>query len=212
MQINKIGFSQQNGNSKNNILKNAINIEQKPNTEYSNYSTDNLKANYLVNFKGNISNQYSDKTDFGKIIIETHFFREPYTDEIVQNYILNNFSNDSEVNIVSGACSTGEEAKSYAMMLDDLGDKLHVFGFDISDRVITQAKEHTSRLLLDANAPIPRSRYEENFLEDNYDGPLTPYQKKCKEKFALYYDYASKPYKNPMFPNAQGELDQINEM
>jgi chemotaxis methyl-accepting protein methylase len=204
-------------NCKKNIKQNNI----KPNNYYSNnlskYSADNLKANYLVNFKGFIKDEISPDSNIGALICETHFFREPHSDEIVQNYILNNFSNDPEINIVSGACSIGEEAKSYAMMLDSMGDRLHIFGFDISDEVIKQADDKVVKLIIDANLPAMLAfAHNLNFISENFltddNLELTPYLKKCKEKFKIYYDKSGKTHKLPIYPNVQKELNELNKL
>lgn len=190
----------------NSIQDNFITNEQ------SNYSVDNLKANYLVSFKGYIKGEVSSENNIGTLIYETRFFREPKTDEIVQDYILKNFSDWLEVNIVSGACSIGEEAKSYAMMLDSLGDKLHIYGFDISDNIIKQAKGDNVRLLINADSPVQITNVDsEKFITDE-DCTLTPYLQKCKEKFTDYFDKVGTTYKEPIFPDAQKELDDLNEM
>lgn len=218
MQVNKIGFTKTNDFSIKQHSKNAINSETKPDTEFGKYSSDNLKANYMVNFKGNISGQslIHDNDDFYSVNNETRFFREPYTDEIVQNYILDKFSNDSKINVVSGACSTGEEAKSYAMMLDSLGDKLNVFGFDISDDAIKQSTDSMTRLILDISYPLcpdfdKSSQCSEKFLVDGSSKNLTPYQKTCQEKFRKYFDKIGETYEEPRFPNALNEVLKIQE-
>ncbi len=212
MQINRIGFAKTNDNSIKQHSKNAINSETKPDTEYSKYSTNNLKANYLVNFKGNLSREYLSTDNANAVNHETRFFREPYTDEIVQNYILDNFSNDSEINIISGACSTGEEAKSYAMMLDSLGNRLNVFGFDISDDAIKQADSKKVKLLLDTDYcswANPEFAYEKFLTEKNLK-KLTPYQRLCQDKFITYFDKISEPYKIPFL--SEDEQKELNEL
>jgi len=209
MQLNRIFFRQ----SKNIYLmqypENSINTEPKYEAEYGKYSTDNLKANYLVNFKGNVGAEHSSASNIGVLIHETHFFREPKTDEIVQNYILNNFADYPEINIVSGACATGDEAKSYAMMLDSLGDKLHIFGFDISSGVIQKAKDDTVQLLIHTDNPAYGANVDsEKFITD-YSYASTPYLRKCREKFITYFQKSGKNYKVPIYPEAQKELDDL---
>ena len=181
---------------------------QKYYTEYSKYSADNLKANYMINFKGSVVGEDSLASGIGILNHETHFFREPKTDEIVQNYILDNFSDDIEINIVSGACSTGEEAKSYAMMLDSLGNKLHISGFDISDDVIKKAGNETINLLIDSDAKYVTSSDSEKFIIED-SGALTPYLIKCKQKFMAYYDKSGSTYKVPIYPDMQKQLDDL---
>lgn len=181
---------------------------QKYYTEYSKYSADNLKANYMINFKGSVVGEDSLASGIGILNHETHFFREPKTDEIVQNYILDNFSDDIEINIVSGACSTGEEAKSYAMMLDSLGSKLHISGFDISGDVIKKAGNDTVNLLIDSDEKGVTSSDSEKFIIKDSEF-LTPYMQKCKQKFMRYYDKCGSTYKVPIYPEMQKQLDDL---
>ncbi len=218
-ELNNIGFvgcSNANKPKINTIKQNNIKLDDSHAKNTVKYSTDNLKANYMVSFKGNITGEASSTGNIGTLNHETHFFREPKTDEIVQYYVLNNFSNDSKINVVSGACSTGEEAKSYAMMLDSLGNKLHVFGFDISDDVVKQADNDIVRLLVDSDLPDlsclgANSFDSEKFITDD-DYSLDPYQKECKEKFKTYYIKLGELYKVPVHPDAQKQLDGLNEL
>lgn len=197
-------------NSRSHLLKHSQNLisEQKSDVKYGNYSTDNLKANYMINFKGTIVGEDSSASGIGILNHETHFFREPKTDETVQNYVLDNFSDDEEINIVSGACSTGEEAKSYAMMLSILGNKLHISGFDISEDVVQKAGSDTVNLLIDSDEKGVTSSDSEKFIIK--DGEfLTPYMQKCKQKFMRYYDKCGSTYKVPIYPEMQKQLDDL---
>lgn len=133
----------------NNTKTNNLSLEK---GQYSksaslNPSVDNLKANYAIKFTGGIDTEKSNESGIGVLNHQTAFFREPKTDEIVQKYVLEKFGNDDEINIVSGANSTGEEAKSYAMMLDSLSDRLHIYGFDISSDSTKAAQGNSYQLL-----------------------------------------------------------------
>lgn len=177
----------------------------------SKVTADNIKANYLVNFKGGRKYEKSDNSGIGTVNHQTAFFREPKTDEIVQNYILENFNNDDEINIVSGACSTGEEAKSYAMMLDSIKDKLNVHGFDISSKIIEDAKSGDCQLIRAQNNSLGVSIEldSENMLLDNNADDLSEYQRKCRDKFRQYYAPKGPEYSVPVFPNAKQELEDL---
>lgn len=170
-----------------------------------------MKANYLVNFKGGIKFEKSDNSGIGTVNHQTAFFREPKTDEIVQNYILEKFANDGEINIVSGACSTGKEAKSYAMMLDNIKDKLNIYGFDISEKVIEEAYNEDCQLIrAEGNSPYFLDS-ENILLDDNTDG-LSVYQRKCLDKFRQYYTPKGSEYSIPVFPNAKQELKNFEAL
>ena len=198
-----------NANTNSNIFFSTHNIGG----ANTNANSENYKANYLVNFKGNMSCVNSSESGIGTLNHQSAFFREPITDEIVQNYILNNFSTADEINIVSGACSSGEEAKSYAMMLDSLNGKLNITGFDISPKVVEKAQDNNCQLLKDDNSLVSHlSLDSENILlTDNIDN-LTEYEKKCRNKFNQYYQAKGSPERIPIFPNAQQELCKLEEL
>lgn len=191
---------------------NAAKIEvQADKPTLSKATEDNIKANYLVNFKGGMKYEKSENSSIGTVNHQTAFFREPETDEIVQNYILENFDNDDEINIVSGACSTGEEAKSYAMMLDNIKDKLNIYGFDISAKVIEDAKSGDCQLIKAKNNLLEYSMDldSENMLFDDDAHDLSEYQRKCRDKFRQYYTPKGSEYSVPAFPDAKKQLEDL---
>lgn len=191
-----------------NQTNNAAKIEsQADKATYAKTSVDNMKANYLVSFKGGIKYENSDNSGIGTVNHQTAFFREPQTDEFVQNYILEKFGNDDEINIVSGACSSGEEAKSYAMMLDSLKDKLNIYGFDISAEIVEDAKSGDCQLLRTENNPLAIN--SENMLMDDNSSSLSEYQKRCCDKFRQYYTPQGPEKKVPIFPNAKQQLEDL---
>ena len=88
------------------------------------------------------ANNWSEKANGKYLIHETAFFREPQTDEFVKKYLVENYlSKGLPVNIVVGACSTGEEAYSQAMLYDEYQDKVNVLGFDLSSKAIELAQK-----------------------------------------------------------------------
>lgn len=205
-----------NYNSQNNIKNNTIYSKQiSSNANLVKASAENYKANYMVSFKGGMSSTTSNSSGIGTLNHQTAFFREPKTDEIVQDYILKHFGNDKEINIVSGACSTGEEAKSYAMMLDTLDDKLKITGFDISPVIVKEAQGNSCQLTKfdDNNSPINLvSLDSENILLNDDTDNLTEYEKKCRNKFKQYYQPKGLPQKVLVFPNAKKELEDLERL
>lgn len=204
-----------NNNLNCNIRNNTnSNKSTSSNADFSKASAENYKANYIPNFKGGMNCEKSNSNDIGTLNYQTAFFREPKTDEIVQNYILKKFGNEDEINMVSGACSTGEEAKSYAMMLDSLNGKLKIMGFDISPKCIEKAQNHDCQLIKDDdNSPTKfLSLDSENILlTDNIDD-LTEYERKCKDKFKQYYLPKALPYKVPAYPEAKQKLEDLETL
>jgi len=154
------------------------------------YNADNIleKSALRTNFKGNDSFERTSSNLIGSLNHETHFFREPETDEFVQNYILNNFKDKDNIHIVSGACSTGEEARSYAVMLDGIKDKVSITGFDVDEKSIQQAKQGVYKVknVLQVMSEYDTVKNQEGFLLS--DSPDMPeYQKRAKEKFYEYF-------------------------
>lgn len=197
-------------------IKNNTNSDKSlsSNADFSKANAENYKANYIPNFKGGMNCEKSNSSGIGTLNYQTAFFREPKTDEIVQNYILEKFGNEDEINIVSGACSTGEEAKSYAMMMDSLKGKLKIMGFDISPKCIEKAQNHNCQLIKDDdNSPTNLlSLDSENILlTDNIDD-LTEYERKCRDKFRQYYLPKDLPYKVPAYPDAKQKLEDLETL
>ncbi len=75
---------------------------------------------------------------------ETYFFREPEHFETLKKDVLVNHPKDKRFRLWSAASSSGEEAYSIAMVLDDyFGDRVswEIFGSDISSRIIQKARK-----------------------------------------------------------------------
>ncbi len=74
---------------------------------------------------------------------ETYFFREPKHFEFMQTEVLSEWGSGKALRVWSAASSSGEEAYSIAMLLDDVLDNRpwEVFGSDISSRVLKKAKQ-----------------------------------------------------------------------
>jgi len=78
---------------------------------------------------------------------ETLFFRDPSFFTAIENFILREVLLEfpSEIKIWSAACSTGQEALSVAMVLDELSTRVSlppvsIMATDISERAISKAK------------------------------------------------------------------------
>ncbi|VAW60671.1 Chemotaxis protein methyltransferase CheR [hydrothermal vent metagenome] len=74
---------------------------------------------------------------------ETYFFREPKHFEFLQTKILSKWQGNKSFRVWSAASSTGEEAYSIAMLLDDIltSRPWEIFGSDISSRVLQKAQQ-----------------------------------------------------------------------
>ncbi len=71
------------------------------------------------------------------LILETAFFREPDTLEFIKSFVKN--SPKQVINIVDGACSSGYETYSIAMLLENIGKKVNILGFDKGQKAINDA-------------------------------------------------------------------------
>ena len=92
-----------------------------------------------VHFSGHFGVEKYAKNGIGCLIHETGFFRDMQTKDFVKNYILKNFADRNPVKILVGGCSTGEEALTYSMLLNDIGKQIKILGFDISEESIKNA-------------------------------------------------------------------------
>ncbi len=95
---------------------------------------------YSPSFQGHFGAEKTCKKGFTWLIHETGFFRDKQTNEFVKNYITNTFYNSDKIRIISGGCSTGEEAVTYSMLLNSIKDKIEILGFDVSEQSISRAK------------------------------------------------------------------------
>lgn len=199
-----------NNKPNGNVYNRKINSSksQNLNTNFAKANSDNYKANYMVNFKGSLSSEKSDISGVGTLNHQTAFFRELKTDEFVQNYILENFGKDKTINIVSGACSSGEEAKSYKMMLDILGDRLQILGFDISPEIVKQARNNEYELIKKDDNNLAS---EDILLTNNIAG-LNRYERKCRNKFDEYFMQTTPLHKVALYPNAKRELENLDKL
>jgi len=130
---------------------------------------------------------------YQKLIHETSFFRELKTDDKVKKYILNTYKASPEILVVMGACSTGEEVYSQAIMLDEIKDKVKIVGFDISNEAVERAKQASFSIQSSANY-VNTHDYIPPYLMDSYlahysKKPLDELQTQARAGFREYFDY-----------------------
>ncbi|KAF7787299.1 chemotaxis protein methyltransferase CheR [Pseudoalteromonas rubra] len=87
---------------------------------------------------------------------ETYFFREQAQFEFLYHYYQHNRPRHSPIRAWSAACSSGEEAYSLAMILDDLfyNRPWHVIGTDISEMSVLMARD--ARYAISTVSKIPK--------------------------------------------------------
>lgn len=124
------------------------------------------KSPSLQNFSGHAGFErlYSHYGIRDGVTTETRLFRDLKTIKFAANYLKNIFINDPEKKIVIGACSTGEEAYSFKMLMGETPSK--IIGFDIGKETIKTAKTG----IIEINVPTDKDaqKYAEAMAMDTY--------------------------------------------
>lgn len=100
-----------------------------------------------------------------KIFIPTtEFFRNREVFETVKKIVASDFQGIERIKIVSAPCSTGEEAFSLAIIMDEIGKEYEVFAIDGNMAVIKtlKRKKFTTRNLL----PLYKNQIKRYFNEE----------------------------------------------
>lgn len=126
---------------------------------------------------------------------ETYFFREPKHFAFLEKQFLPNWNTRRNLRVWSAASSTGEEAYSIAMLLDDMlgAHPWEIFGSDISSRVLEKARQ--GHYLLNRIDGIPKEFLQKYCLKGvgEHDGTLL-IEKKLRQKVS----FASVNLKKPL--------------
>ena len=128
---------------------------------------------------------------------ETYFFREYKHFEYLEKEILANWKGGKPFNVWSAASSSGEEAYSIAMLLDDkLGTRpWEIFGSDISSRVLKKAQTgHYAQSRIDG---IPKAYLKKYCLKGKgqHEGTLL-IDKRLRQKVSFSPVNLKKPFEN----------------
>ena len=152
-----------------------------------------IQPNYYNNINPFFKGQNWTEVQSGqKLIHETCFFREQNTDDFVRKYVLTNFSRNPEINIVSGACSSGEEAYSQLMLLDEILPKVNVIGFDVSEKSIEQANlglypiQNKKDTIYDYEF---KADYKDSYLGFSDVSSVDEFKVEAKSKFRKYFTH-----------------------
>lgn len=125
---------------------------------------------------------------------ETYFFREPKHFSFLETEILSNWHSSKTFRVWSAASSTGEEAYSIAMVLDDrLGVRpWQVLGSDISTRVLEVARKgHYIQNRIDAIPKDYLKRYCLKGVDDQAGTMLI--DKKLRDNVSFEYMNLKRP-------------------
>jgi chemotaxis protein methyltransferase CheR len=128
---------------------------------------------------------------------ETYFFREPKHFSFLEKEVLPNWKVGKLLRVWSAASSTGEEAYSIAMLLDDvLGESgWEIFGSDISSRVLKAARQgHYIQNRIDG---IPKEYLKKYCLKgfDQHEGTLL-IDKRLRQKVRFSEVNLKRPFGN----------------
>lgn len=110
---------------------------------------------------------------------ETSFFRDPKLFDFLKNvYVPKIMTNANKIKIWCAATSTGQEPYSIAMVMNELKEQgiyksYEIFGTDISDRVLKQAKSGIYSLL-EVQRGLPSQYLKKYFDEIHIDNSTTP--------------------------------------
>jgi len=173
--------------------------------------TKPLLTNKSVNFNGHLGNEKLIINGTKKIVRhETGFFRDMQTKNFVVNYITQNFGNSEKIKMLVGACSTGEEAYTYSMLLKPLQQRLSIIGFDISKKNIANAK--SGEFVMQKIKKCPEKVREfftsiqgDYFLSFKTNEIISPEQQKHKALFDELFDISPET-----FPEKLPLLKRIN--
>lgn len=146
-------------------------------------------ANDSVEFKGHFR---TNKLPGILSIQETAFFREMPTLEGMKKYIATAFKDRHHIRIANFGCSSGEEAYTMAMLLDDLPQKVEIDGYDLDQKAVDSAKRGISPIgNLKCSGIMPLNAFDDTYLAFNQDAPLTPEKSKYKKLFGRFFEGVS---------------------
>ena len=159
----------------------------------------NNKHNYCskLNFEGHIHMEKLKTESFGRktLIQKTSFFRHTDTIKALRRYLEDNFQNCKSIDIFDGACSSGEESWTIAMMLKNLPIK--ITGFDLGEKAIKSAQEGSYKIITpqkeihynDSKYHIENDAYQDSFLSSQN---LTDLDQDAMEYRTLFNNFFNK--------------------
>lgn len=181
-----------------------LNTYNSPNKSFNYQRNFNNKLSIKedrVSFSGHIGAEKYAKNGIDYLISETALFRDFETKTFVRDYILKNFSNKDKIKLLIGGCSTGEEAYTYSMLLKDLGEKVSILGFDLSEKNIQSAKSGKLIMLNPGSKnnkiQLHTALFNDSFLCFNEGASLTTSQLEQKKLFDEFFEVTSEIVPEP---------------
>ncbi len=156
---------------------------------------NNLQSFTSPNFKGRVSAEIVQIGQKEKLLIhETAFFREYKSMKKSIDYLKQSFPDEKQPLILVGACSSGEQALSIKMLLNDRTPK--ILGFDISRKAIDEANSQVYRIYQPIkNTDLKKIKewnvaaYGDEFLAfDRPNQNLSPEKKRLRKVFYQTFD------------------------
>ena len=159
------------------------------NLSYARYNV----GNDAISFRGRVGAEKFYKKGIEILIQETGLFRDWQTLLFVKNYIEKNFAGKSLIKIISGGCSTGEEAASISILLNHLKDKVKILGIDLSESAVNSANSRKFKFQNAKDAKYVSvddvyTALKDRFLVFGTDRTLSADEKLQKELFDKFFD------------------------
>lgn len=164
------------------------------NTQRNNYYNIRPQNNYFnknrLSFKGHFGSEiFVEGSKELTLIQETAFFRQTQGLVFAKDYAKKIFNGKGKLRILDGACSTGEETWSLAMLFDDYPD-VEITGFDLGVQAIKQANQgvfHISKPTFLYNRKIAqKDAFKDSYLAFRQIG-LSKEQRRYKALFKSYF-------------------------
>lgn len=128
---------------------------------------------------------------------ETAFFRQLSGLNFVKEYATKMFQGKDTIRILDGACSTGEESWTLAMLFHDFPRKVKITGFDLGKKAIEQAKIGVYPISkMEINNPYLANLYDaykDSYVAFQPNAELSEQQAECQRLFNGFFERISSP-------------------
>lgn len=178
---------------------------------YNYQQTNYMQNSYVPVFTGHARTEKVFKKGIKQLINQTAFNRNPQTKDFVCDYIHKYLGNKDTIKIVSGGCSTGEEAVTYSMKLYDSRKKVEILGIDLGKKAIESAKSRryvfeipSKRVqVLDFFDTIEVSPFSDSYLVSDSPKGLNANEKMFKALFNEFFEPTYEKIKTPLIERLQ---------
>lgn len=178
------------------------------NSVVSNFSYSNHTQNRIVKtnqcyptFKGHVGQEFVlDSFRVAHLKQETAFFRQLPGLKFIREYTAKRFQDRDTIRILDGACSTGEESWTLAMLFHGFPGKVKITGFDLGKKAVKQAKRGLypiSKMEID-NIFLAAlyDAYKDSYLAFKPTAELSEQQIECQRLFNGFFENTQSPKEN----------------